>query len=84
MLGYAAKWAVLALRARELLQGRPYPVTRAELRTRLTDPDDLAVLEIVERWPELRRQYEADIAPLALQLDAFARRLVADLPEDSA
>jgi hypothetical protein len=77
MLGYAAKWAVLALRARELLEGRPYPVTRAELRARLSDPNELAVLEIVERWQELRPRYEEEIGPLALQLDAFARRLVA-------
>jgi hypothetical protein len=77
MLQYAAKWAVLALKARELLEGRPYPVTQSELRERLADPDDLAVVELVERWPELRPRYEADIAPLALRLDAFARRLVA-------
>ena len=77
MLWYAAKMAVLALKARELLSGRDYPETREELRARLSDPDELAVLEIAERWPELRPQYEADIAPLALQLDAFARRLVA-------
>ena len=84
MLGYAAKWAVLALKARELLHGRDYPVTRAELRARLSDTDELAILETVERWPELRPRYEADITPLALQLDAFARRLVAELPEDGA
>ena len=84
MLGYAAKWAVLALKARELLEGRDYPATRAELRARLSDPDELSVLETVERWPELRPRYETDITPLALRLDAFARRLVASLPEDRA
>jgi len=83
MLGYAAKWAVLALRARELLEGRPYPVTRAELRARLSDPDELAVLEIVERWQELRPRYEEEIGPLALQLDAFARRLVSVIEQET-
>ena len=84
MLGYAAKWAVLALKARELLEGRPYPATRAALRTRISDPDELAILEIVERWAELRPRYEEEIRPLALRLDAFARRLVATLPKEPA
>ena len=84
MLWYAAKMAVLALKARELLSGRGYPLTRADLRARLSDPDELAVLEIVERWPELRPRYEEEIGPLALQLDAFARRLVESLPEEPA
>jgi len=76
ILWYAAKMAVLALKARELLSSRAYPETRADLRARLSDPDDLAVVDTVERWPELRPAYEADFTPLALQLDAFARRLV--------
>jgi hypothetical protein len=80
MLRYGAKWAILALKAREVLDGRSYPVTRADLRARLNDADELAVLDIIERWQELRPRYEADITPLALQLDAFARRLVAQLP----
>ena len=79
MLWYAAKMAVLALKARELLSGRGYPETRADLRARLSDPDELAIVDLVERWPELRPQYELDITPLALQLDAFARRLVIQL-----
>jgi predicted nucleotidyltransferase len=84
MLRDAVKLAVLALKAREVLHGRSYPVTRAEIRARLTDPDELAVLDIVERWSDLRPKYEADITPLALQLDAFARRLVAQLPKESS
>ena len=83
MLGYAAKWAVLALKARELLSGRPYPATREELRAHLSDTDELAVLDIVERWPELRPRYETDITPLALQLDAFARRLAAAIEQET-
>ena len=51
---------------------------------RLDDCDDIAIVDLVERWPELRPRYEADITPLALQLDAFARRLVAGLPEDGS
>ena len=79
MLGYAAKWAVLAMKARELLEGRTYPETREELRGRLSDAEELAVVDVVERWSELKRQYEEDPTPLALQLDAFARKLVAAL-----
>ena|GEM_PF-3414433 len=77
MLRYAAKLAVLALKARELLAGRPYPLTREELRSRLTDPDEIAIVDIVGSWHEHKPRFETDIAPLALQLDAFARKLVA-------
>ncbi len=79
MLRYAAKLAVLALKARELLLGQPYPLTRDELRSRLADADELAILDIIDRWAELKPQYEADATPLALMLDAFARRLVTSL-----
>jgi predicted nucleotidyltransferase len=81
MLHYAAKWCVLALKARELLSDQPYPVTREELRTRLTDADEIAVVDVVENWAELQPAYERDATPLALMLDAFARKLVAGLPE---
>ncbi len=84
MLWYAAKMAVLALKARELLSGRDYPATRADLRARLSDADELAILDTVERWPELRPRYEEEIGPLALKLDTFARRLVKSLPEEPA
>ena len=84
MLRYAAKLAVLALKARELLLGRPYPLTREELRSRLTDPDEIAIVDIIDRWAELKPQYERDATPLALQLDAFARKLVASLPQEGA
>ncbi|MDO8614829.1 MAG: nucleotidyltransferase domain-containing protein [Dehalococcoidia bacterium] len=77
MLGYAAKWAVLAMKARELLEGRPYPNTRVELRSRLSAADELAIVDIVDRWSELKPKYEEDPTPLALMLDAFARSLAA-------
>ncbi len=80
MLFYAAKLAVLALKARERLHGRPYPSTRADLRDRLTDAEDIAVVDLVENWPQPRDSYPGDITDLALQLDAFARRIVARLP----
>ena len=73
MLRYAAKLGVMALKARELLYGREYPVTREELRARLTDRDDLAVLDVVENWADVKAQYEEDRTPLALLLDRFAR-----------
>jgi hypothetical protein len=78
-LYYQAKMALLALKAREVLLGRSYPETRQELRERLTDEDDTAIIDIIELWPELRAKFEADSTPLALQLDAIARKLVAQL-----
>jgi predicted nucleotidyltransferase len=80
MLHYAAKWAVLALKARELLDGHEYPATLAELRERLSETDELAIVDLVARWKQLAPQPDQDIAPLALQLDAFARKLVSRLP----
>ena len=80
MLHYAAKLAVLALKARELLDGRPYPATRAELRERLRDPEDVGIVDLVEGWPQPRESYPGDLTELALQLDSCARRLVAQLP----
>lgn len=82
MLRYAAKLAVLALKAREMLDGREYPATREELRARLSDPDEIAVLDVLERWSELRAEYEADRRPLALLLDRVARKLVSELPAE--
>lgn len=81
MLWYAAKMAVMALKSREVLRDQPYPETLHDLRGRLTDRGELAIVDLADRWTEVRSQYEADIAPLALQLDAFARRLVAQLPD---
>jgi hypothetical protein len=79
MLRYATKWAVMAIKARELLRDRPYPITREQLRTQLTDPADLEIVDIVERWPEMKTAYEEDFIPLALKLDSFARKLVTEL-----
>jgi hypothetical protein len=84
MLHYAAKWAVMAMKARELVDGRTYPETRAELRERLRDEEDVAIVDVVERWAELEAGFAADITPLALRLDAFARRLVSSLPAEGA
>ncbi|HSP55991.1 MAG TPA: nucleotidyltransferase domain-containing protein [Dehalococcoidia bacterium] len=82
MLRYAAKLTVLALKARELLAGREYPATQTELRSRLSDADEMAVLEVLERWAEVRAGYEADRRPLALLLDRVARKLVSELPAE--
>jgi predicted nucleotidyltransferase len=76
MLRYAAKLAILAMKARELLAGRDYPVSNADLRPRLTDPDDLWIVDTVERWDEVQTQFETDADRLALRLDASARKLV--------
>ena len=82
ILYYRAKMALLAMKSRELLHGREYPVTRAELRERTTDRDELAIIEVVERWPEVKGDYERDFAPLGLLLDRFVRKLVSELPAE--
>ncbi len=82
ILYYRAKMALLGMKSRELLDGREYPVTRAELRERTTDPDELAIIDVVERWPEVKGDYERDFAPLGLLLDRFVRRLVSELPAE--
>ena len=76
---YQAKLAILALKARELSLGHSYPETRAELRGRLTDEDERAVVDAIDRWPELRAGFEGDVTPLALRLDSVMRNLVAEL-----
>ena len=78
---YQAKIAVMAIKARELLLGRDYPANRAELRERLTDPEELSIVDSVDGWHELREQAEDDFVPTALLLDRFARNVVRQLDE---
>ena len=77
MLGYATKWAVLAMKARELLEGHDYPATGKVLRQRISDGRELQILDIADRWAEAKTRYYDDPEPLALLLDGFARELVA-------
>ncbi len=79
MLRYAAKRAVLAMKTRELLEGRSYPLTREELRPRLSDPEELQILDMLENWPDHQDAFVQDLTPLALALDRFARTLVTGL-----
>jgi predicted nucleotidyltransferase/aryl carrier-like protein len=83
MLRYAAKWAVMAMKARELVRDRPYPITREDLRARLTGLDEIAIIDLVERWTETGSSHEDDVTPVALQLDAFARKLVTELDTEA-
>lgn len=76
---YQAKLTVMALKAREVVRGKSYPLTRNELRRRLGDEDELAIVNIIDLWPELRPGFEDDVTPLALQLDASMRKLVSEL-----
>jgi hypothetical protein len=78
-LYYQAKLTLLALKAREVLRGNSYPLTRNELRRRLTDEAELAILDTIERWPELRAGFEEDVTPLALNLDCVMSGIVAEL-----
>ncbi len=82
ILYYRAKEALLAMKSRELLAGRQYPVTRAELRNRITDSDELAIIDLVERWPEVKAGIERDFEPLGLLLDRFVRQLVSEMPAE--
>lgn len=77
ILYYFTKIAILAMKARRLLTEGSYPSTRAGLRARTTDPLELQIIDVVDRWADLKPQYEADFTPLARLLDAYARRLVA-------
>ena len=77
MLGYATKWAVLAMKARELLESRDYPATRKVLRQRISDGRELQLLDIADGRAEAKTRYFDDPEPLALLLDGFARDLVA-------
>jgi hypothetical protein len=79
LLYYQAKLAVLAMNSRELYRGASYPSTRAELRSRLSDATELAILDVVRRWSEVKHQYEQDFQPLAQLIDAFVRGLVCEL-----
>lgn len=83
LLRYAAKLAILAMKARELLADREYPVSIADLRPRISDPDELWIIDTVDHWDEAQPQLEADHGPLALRLDAFARDLVSWLEREA-
>jgi hypothetical protein len=78
-LYYQTKMMLLALKSREVLRGADYPATRAELRSRLTDPDEIAIIDTIERWAGLRPGYERDFTPLAILLDRVVRSLVHEL-----
>ena len=82
ILYYRAKMALLAMKSRELLHGRDYPETREALRERITDDVELALIDLVDLWPEFKPLYERDFVPLALLLDRFVRKLVSELPAE--
>jgi predicted nucleotidyltransferase len=83
ILYYQAKLAVLAMKARELYRGSAYPATRAELRSRLSDPTELAVIDAIDGWARVKPAYEEDFRPLARLIDAFARGLVHELDTET-
>ncbi len=82
VLYYRAKMALLAMKSREILHGRGYPETREALRERTTDEVELALIDLVDLWPEFKPLYEADFVPMALLLDRFVRKLVSELPAE--
>lgn len=78
-LYYQAKLLLLALKSREVLKGGPYPATRADLRSRLTDPDEIALVDTISGWGELKAGYEQDFMPLAFLVDRVCRGIVHEL-----
>jgi predicted nucleotidyltransferase len=83
ILYYQAKLGVLAMKARELHRGATYPETRVELRSRLTDPTELALIDVIDRWAQVKVGYEEDFRPLARLIDSFARGLVCELDAET-
>ena len=69
-------------KARHLLHHSHFPETRADLRPLVHDPEEREIIDWVEHWEDLRPTFEADSAPLMLQLDAFARRLLESLSSE--
>jgi hypothetical protein len=82
LLHYWAKVLLLTLKDRELLAGGEYPVTREALRKRLTDADEVALLDVVDNWPQVKAEYERDFTALALLIDRVVRRLVSEMPAE--
>jgi len=78
-LYYQTKLALLAMKTREVLNDAAYPATRAELRARLTNADEIAIVDTISAWAAAKSQYEDDFMPLAFLLDRFARNLVHEL-----
>jgi hypothetical protein len=78
-LYYQTKMLLMALKSREVLRGAAYPATRAELRSRLTDPDEIAIIDTIQQWATLRPDYQRDFRPLASLLDRVVRRLIREL-----
>lgn len=82
ILYYWTKMALLTMKARELLNGRDYPLTREALRDRISDETELALIDLVDLWPGFKPLYEADFVPMALLLDRFVRQFVSELPAE--
>ena len=80
-LYYQAKLAVLAMKTREVVRGGSYPANRAELKARLTDDNDISLLDTVDRWADVKSEYSRDFMPLAFMLDRFVQKLVSELPQ---
>jgi hypothetical protein len=70
------------MKSRELVSGRDYPLTRDDLRERITDDLELAIIDVVDLWPEFKAMYEADFIPLALLLNRFVNKLIAEIPAE--
>lgn len=76
-----SKMALMCLRVWVSLQASSYPITRSELRARLSDPADLEIVDIVERYDSLRDKALADPDWLPLTLHGFSQRMLAKLSD---
>jgi hypothetical protein len=77
MLGVQARNAAAAMQVRHLLEHGALPRLSEDLAT---TPEERAVIDWAARWQDWRPRLKRDPDPALLQLDAFARRLVASLP----
>jgi len=76
-----AKMAVFTMKARRLFLHGRYPLTREELLVTTDDPAERQIIDCVARWQDVAPAVERDPVPLLLQLDRFARGVLATLPE---
>lgn len=76
-----AKMAVFAMKARRFFLHGHYPLTREELLVTTDDPAERQIIDWVARWQDVAPAVERDPVPLLLQLDRFARGVLAMLPE---
>jgi len=75
-----AKFAVFAMKARELYDHGRYPLTRDELLATTDGAEERRIIDWVARWQDVAPEVERDPLPALLHLDRFARGALMALP----